>query len=148
MRKQNKYTKELLEPIVVESISVADVMRKLGFQSLDGGSHSHITKVIRKLGIDTQHFLGKAANSGDRHRGGHRRTTEEILSLSGNKTCAAILRKALLNSGIEFKCGECGLGNTWNNKPLVLEIHHKNGNNLDNNLENLQFLCPNCHSQT
>jgi 5-methylcytosine-specific restriction endonuclease McrA len=27
-------------------------------------------------------------------------------------------------------------------------LHHINGDRLDNRLENLQLLCPNCHSQT
>ena len=31
---------------------------------------------------------------------------------------------------------------------LVLQLHHINGNNTDNRLENLMFLCPNCHSIT
>ena len=30
----------------------------------------------------------------------------------------------------------------------TVELDHVNGNNRDNRLENLRFLCPNCHSQT
>lgn len=47
----------------------------------------------------------------------------------------------------EPKCDVCGIM-TWNGLPLTLELHHKNQNHLDNRLENLQLLCPNCHSQT
>ena len=36
----------------------------------------------------------------------------------------------------------------WNNKEIVLQLEHKNGNNTDNRLQNLEFLCPSCHSQT
>ena len=36
----------------------------------------------------------------------------------------------------------------WNGKYLVMELHHKDGNNKNSKLENLQILCPNCHSQT
>lgn len=45
------------------------------------------------------------------------------------------------------KCSECGI-NEYNNKPITLEVDHKNGNHLDNTIKNLRLLCPNCHSQT
>ena len=41
----------------------------------------------------------------------------------------------------------CGL-TSWRGKPLALALHHINGDRLDNRLENLALLCPNCHSQT
>jgi 5-methylcytosine-specific restriction endonuclease McrA len=45
------------------------------------------------------------------------------------------------------QCGECGIAE-WNGKPIVLELHHINGDNSINTRNNLVFLCPNCHSQT
>jgi hypothetical protein len=36
----------------------------------------------------------------------------------------------------------------YNNKPLTLEIDHIDGKCFNNTLENMRFLCPNCHSQT
>jgi hypothetical protein len=36
----------------------------------------------------------------------------------------------------------------WNGQPLKLQLDHINGINDDNRLENLRFICPNCHSQT
>lgn len=44
-------------------------------------------------------------------------------------------------------CHSCGL-TEWLNGKLGLELDHINGINTDNRLENLRFLCPNCHSQT
>jgi 5-methylcytosine-specific restriction endonuclease McrA len=29
-----------------------------------------------------------------------------------------------------------------------MQLHHVNGDGLDNRLENLELLCANCHSQT
>jgi 5-methylcytosine-specific restriction endonuclease McrA len=45
-------------------------------------------------------------------------------------------------------CAKCGLGREWNGEPLTLQLHHVNGVHKDDCLENLQYLCPNCHSQT
>ena len=47
----------------------------------------------------------------------------------------------------EYKCECCGISD-WNNKPIRLQLHHKNGNPNDNSLDNLEVLCPNCHTQT
>lgn len=46
------------------------------------------------------------------------------------------------------KCGKCGMPNVWNGDPLTLEVHHIDGNSDNNFPNNLQLLCPNCHSQT
>lgn len=46
-----------------------------------------------------------------------------------------------------YKCEECGISE-WNNKPIVLELDHTNGDSNDNSLGNVRLLCPNCHSQT
>ena len=48
---------------------------------------------------------------------------------------------------IPYIC-ECGIIYSWNNKSITLQLDHINGINNDNRLENLRFLCPNCHSQT
>jgi endogenous inhibitor of DNA gyrase (YacG/DUF329 family) len=45
-------------------------------------------------------------------------------------------------------CAECGQGSTWNNKPLMLQLDHIDGNSDNNYLGNLRLLCPNCHTQT
>lgn len=48
---------------------------------------------------------------------------------------------------LEYKCIKCGI-DSWQNESIVLDLDHINGNNTDNRLENLRYLCPNCHSQT
>lgn len=56
------------------------------------------------------------------------------------------LREKLFRDGLkEEKCELCGVS-IWRGIRLPLELHHKNGNHYDNSFENLQILCPNCHS--
>lgn len=56
------------------------------------------------------------------------------------------LKGKLIRDGIKRNCCElCGISE-WLGVKLPLELHHKNGNHQDNELENLQILCPNCHS--
>jgi predicted nuclease with TOPRIM domain len=45
------------------------------------------------------------------------------------------------------KCNHCGI-DKWNNKQIVLELEHIDGNHYNNERENLEVICPNCHSQT
>jgi 5-methylcytosine-specific restriction endonuclease McrA len=56
--------------------------------------------------------------------------------------------KRYLRETREYKCVECGISDSYNNKPITLELEHIDGNSDNNNLENLCWLCPNCHSQT
>lgn len=56
--------------------------------------------------------------------------------------------RILKENMIEYKCSGCSIGPEWNGSKLVLQLEHKNGKNDDHRLDNLDFLCPNCHSQT
>lgn len=147
----NKYTKEILEPIVQSSVSVQEVLRKLGVK-MAGGTHSHISRRIKSFGIDTSHFLGVRANCGDKHRGGpDKKTSEQVLILKDKLSAREKtfrLKRSLMALGVPHICNECGICPIWNNKPLTLHIDHINGWTYDNRKENLRFLCPNCHAQT
>jgi 5-methylcytosine-specific restriction endonuclease McrA len=146
-----KYTFQKLEPIVESSLSFAEVLRKLGLKQT-GGSQSNIKRLVQMYGISTEHFLGRARNRGNEHRGGPKKATaDEILVLRdslAHPQATHKLRRAMIEVRIPYRCASCGIKNIWNGMPLMLTVDHINGRRYDNRRENLRFLCPNCHSQT
>lgn len=138
-----KYTRELLEPLVRSSNSVSSVLRKLGL-NMGGNSHSLISKRIKEYKINTSHFK----NGNQISATNNRKKPEDYLVLRDKPLVSVILRKAMIAIGLKYECSGCGLGPSWNGKPLTLHAEHKNGNRCDCRPNNLEFLCPNCHTQT
>jgi len=72
----------------------------------------------------------------------------ERLLVRGRRTGRDHLKMRLVSAGLkEHRCERCGL-TEWQGRPLRMQLHHRNGDGTDNRLENLEFLCANCHSQT
>lgn len=49
--------------------------------------------------------------------------------------------RALAKQNFEQKCARCN----YNLHPEILQVHHKDRNRENNTIENLEYLCPNCH---
>lgn len=62
------------------------------------------------------------------------------------KTNSSIKRRLLKDGKLKNHCYRCGIS-SWNGQPLSLHLHHKNGKSKAS-IEDLELLCPNCHSQT
>jgi DNA-binding CsgD family transcriptional regulator len=74
--------------------------------------------------------------------------TVEELFVAGTHRSRHNLKLRLLDGGLKAPaCEVCGI-DEWLGSPLSLALHHRNGDRLDNRLQNLELLCPNCHSQT
>ena len=66
--------------------------------------------------------------------------------LSNKSISSHRLKNKLIRDGVkEDRCEICGI-TEWIGKKLTLQLHHKDGNHYNNRLDNLQILCPNCHS--
>lgn len=140
-----KYTKEILEDAVKKSKTTSDVVRLLGCKS-NGSQHRHIKQRIVFFKIDTSHF--------EKHiclKPKEKLSSSDLLvnnRLNGRRESSKALKRAMIESGINYQCLECKIGPIWNGKELKIQIDHINGDGTDNRIENLRFLCPNCHSQT
>lgn len=144
------YSKENLEILIKESFSLAEVLRKLGLRDV-GSNFKTLKKFIDKYDLNTEHFTGQRWNKGKTEATDKRLTILDINDIFNNKVPirSCNLKEKLFTLGYkERKCEKCGCGTEWEGKPLTLELHHKDGNHYNNNLDNLEILCPNCHSQT
>ena len=135
---------EELTKLVNESITFSELMRKLGYTANRGNSFKGLKDYLIENNIDFSHFLGRAHGTSDNTK----YSLEDIMVENSTYSNMTKFKKRLIKANlIEYKCSNCGI-TEWNGKPLTLQLHHINGNNRDNRLENLTFLCPNCHSQT
>ena len=129
--------------IIAQSNSYSDCLRSLGLTTRGGSSTDILKRRIKELNCSTSHF-GKLTNVSPNIR----YTLDEILVENSTYTSISSLKRRLLKEErIEYKCAICGISE-WLNKPLSLQLDHINGINNDHRIENLRFLCPNCHSQT
>lgn len=144
-----KHTKESIEGAVINSISIAGVLKKLGLK-LTGGNYSHIKLLIRKFNINTSHFLGMAHNRGKACVNKHTKEsfikTHLIIKDRDKPVTTDRIKKWLLEFGMKDRVCERCMNVTWLGNDIPLELHHKNGDRWDNRLFNLEILCPNCHA--
>jgi hypothetical protein len=143
---RSKYTKEDFIIAVAENKSIAGVLRQLGLRPI-GGNYKTVHHLIKMYGLDTSHFTGQGWNVGLVFKPKQAIDDKQIYVEDSDYRCSWRLRERYKKTtGINY-CEKCGFSE-WLGSPIPLEIHHINGNNTDNRLDNLQLLCPNCHALT
>jgi hypothetical protein len=145
--RRDRLTDQQITQAVAESNSIAQVLCTLDL-GISGSNYRFVRRSVARLGLDTNHWLGKAHLRGKTHKWTEATPLEELLV--ENSTCPSTsrLKNRLIKAGLLLPwCQHCGISE-WRGKPLALVLDHINGIYDDNRLENLRLLCPNCHSQT
>lgn len=138
-----KVTKEELSIILTESKSLREVIIKFGLSPNGSGGYRNVKKKIISLGLD----IPKYSYYGS-HQKNKRTPNNKIFIKNSTYPRHRLKQRILKEKMLNYSCKICGNNGKHNNKPLTLQLDHKNGINDDNRLENLRFLCPNCHTQT
>lgn len=134
------------EQIVCKAIkthkNLNQVCKFLGKRPVNN-NYKFLKRIIEKYSIDISHF-----NKTIEYVTPEKRYKDEEVFCENSPLSTNNIKKRLFTSGLKEKRCEC-CGNTeWNGKSIPLQVHHINGDNTDNRIENLQILCPNCHAQT
>ena len=141
--KTNNFSTEELKVLLSESGSLWDFCKKLGYKNKSSGVYRTVKKYLTEKNIDLKEFpilynrigLTKQKNS------------KEVFSENSSYDRKDMKRRILKEKLLDYKCSSCGISE-WMGNPLSLQLDHINGINNDNRIENLRFLCPNCHTQT
>jgi len=145
-QEKKKSCTDLFEKNVCELVKKCDniyqICKILGYKPTNTYYYK-INKIIKKYDLDTSHFKRTITNNIFQKE----RPIEEYL-IENSTLCSFKIKNKILKQGLkEYKCEKCGR-TEWEGEPIPLELHHINGDNTDNRIENLQILCPNCHAFT
>lgn len=133
MRTYKNYTDKDIIRIASKVTSMSQLISSLGLKPA-GGNFASMKKNLQRLGLACEHWTGQAWNRGQRLKDWSEYSKVEYL-------------KPHLISLRGHQCENCSR-KTWLGQKISLEVHHLNGDKTNNNLVNLQLVCPNCHAQT
>ena len=142
-----RFTREDLSTVVAVSLSYSDCLRRLGLPTT-GGTFNIFKRRLVQESVNTSHFkrFGMVPGSPNVPL-----TIEEfrVFLVQESKMTQSRLRRYFRRFSLRpYVCRLCYQMPVWRDQPLALELDHINGVNNDCRLENLRWLCPNCHSQT
>lgn len=143
MKILEKYTETEITKILSESNSFRDFLIKIGSSFSGSTAYISIKKQLSEMGIEIPIF-----EENRKYVKNNKKDDDEIFVENSDYSRSHLKDKIIKNKIIEYVCLKCGNDGNWMGEKMTLQLEHKNGVNNDNRLDNLCFLCPNCHSQT
>lgn len=140
---KSKYTKEILQEVVINSKSMREVLSSLEL-AYTGGNYSHIKKLIKYYNIDYSHFSNQ---SWRKNKTFDKKSIETYLNNEAFIGSDALKKRLIKEGYFDKTCQKCN-NSLWLDDEIPLELHHIDGNHSNNQLSNLQLLCSNCHTYT
>jgi len=145
------YTPDQLQELLDSSNSYKEVLRKLNMCD-HGSNYTTLRKIIGEYQLDLTKIAENRAKENkmfvENLHNKQRMSLQDILVENSTYNKGNDIKRKLIDVGLkEHKCESCGLME-WLGSPIPLQLHHQNGVHSDNRLENLELLCPNCHSLT
>ncbi len=136
-----RFTEQQLRDAIGASLSWAETLRRLNYQSA-GGNWKTLKKWARRWGISTTHF------DPDAGRLRAIRTPPaplETVLVANSSYSRNHLKERLYTAGLKQRnCELCGQGEMWRGRRMALILDHINGVPNDNRVGNLRIVCPNC----
>ena len=142
--KLEEVSKDELLRLINESSSIRDILIKVGYKNTGTYLYNIFNELLIKYNIDKPKYENLNRKTNWRRY----EMSDILVEDSRYRNRNTLKNKLIKNSLLEYKCSCCGNNGEWMGKSITLHLEHKNGKNNDNRLENLEFLCPNCHSQT
>lgn len=153
---KDQVTKEEVREALLTCNNTSEVIHKLftvnGLaKDLERGTKiSTLYRLIKKYGLEAEREIFNTRSKKSR---GSLRPNEEIFVENSPVDIATVKRLLSERALMDYVCAieQCPtrqMEGFWVGQVLALDLDHINGNNKDNRLENLRFLCKNCHGQT
>ena len=142
-KKISELNKEEILYLIENSKSINEILKNLNVNANGSGAYRTFRNHCNRLGLEPPVY-----NNGNSVIGPKIDLVNILVENSSYQNISRLKQRLIKEKILNYKCVECGNEGEWMGKPITLQLDHINGVHNDNRIENLRFMCPNCHSQT
>jgi ribosomal protein S27AE len=143
--KKRTWTDEELINAFNESENLRQIITKLNL-AIAGGTYTHIKTHLKRLNLEFSTTWQERRDKGILSHKYSTHYNDDEIFVENTKVSNTTVRNRyeLLH---KQQCSRCGV-EEWLGNKIRMDLDHINGNRKDNRIENLRWMCPNCHRQT